>query len=68
MSESAKEFHSFLKELVGDYLERKSGEVTLPYSNNKSDPLYRNGAGYKAKIDNGKVKKLTVHYYDDVCF
>lgn len=68
MSESAKEFHSFLKELVGDYLERKSGEVTLPYSNNKSDPLYRNGAGYKAKIDNGKVKKLTVHYYDDVGF
>lgn len=26
-------------------------------------PMYRNGVGYKAKIENGKVKKLTAHYY-----
>ena len=30
-------------------------------------PLYRNGAGYKTEIDNGKIKKLTVHYYYTNC-
>ena len=24
---------------------------------------YRNGAGYRAELKNGKIKKLTVHYY-----
>lgn len=32
-------------------------------SDDISAPLYRNGTGYKAEIDSGKIKKLIAHYY-----
>ena len=61
-SETHKAFQSFMKSFIGDsydsYMESKKDEETQ---------LYRNGAGYKTKIEDGKIKKLTVHYYYTDC-
>lgn len=68
-SESHKAFQSFMKSFLGDsydnYVESKKDEVTVHGPEDVNAPLYRNGAGYKTEIDNGKIKKLTVHYYID---
>lgn len=66
-SETHKAFESFMKSLIGEsydsYIERKKGEVTVDGPEDVNTPLYRNGSGYLTEIENGKVKKLTVHYY-----
>lgn len=59
--------HSFGDESYLEYRENKKHEVIIDGSSNVCDPLYRNYSGYKAEIDNGKIKKLTVHYYDNEC-
>lgn len=56
-------FMSFMGESYDSYIESKKEEVTVYGSEDVNTPLYRNGAGYKPEIENGKVKKLTVHYY-----
>ena len=43
--------------------EKTKDEVTVHGPEDINTPLYRNGAGYKAELENGKIKKLTVHYY-----
>lgn len=62
---------NFLKSYLGDnyqkYKDRKKDEVVVYGPENVNTPLYRNGSGYKAVIDNGKIKKLTVHYYYSDC-
>lgn len=64
-------FQSFLKSSMGEsydsYIESKKEEVIVHGPEDVNAPLYRNGAGYKTEIENGKVKKLTVHYYYTDC-
>ena len=70
-SESHKAFQSFMKSFMGDsydsYVESKKEEVTVCGPEDVNTPLYRNGAGYRTEIENGKIKKLTVHYYYTDC-
>ena len=55
----------FMRKFFGDdYLEEKKKEVVIYDKEDPSAPMYRNGSGYKdIKIDNNKIKSLTVHYY-----
>ncbi len=57
----------FLKRLLGEdydaYIEMKKSETRVNGPEDVNTPLYRNYAGYKAEIENGKIKKLTAHYY-----
>lgn len=58
---------SFMKSFIGGqyekYLDKTNNEIILDGPEDVNTPLYRNGAGYKTKIENDKIKKLTVHYY-----
>lgn len=59
-SETHKAFQSFMKSFMGDsydsYMESKKDEVTVHGPEDVNTPLYRNGAGYKTKIEDGKIK------------
>ncbi len=70
-SEAHKSFETFLKSFLGDeyesYQEKKREEVVVHGPEDVNTPLYRNGAGYKAELHDGKIKKLTVHYYYTDC-
>ena len=54
-------------EEVKDYfikcVNHNSEEVIIKEQPNITDPMYKNGVGYKAQIENGKIKKLKAHYY-----
>ena len=64
ISEFSKNFENFWNNFLGDeYQERKKGEVIVNGKEDVNTPLYRNGAGYKTELHDGKIKKLTVHYY-----
>lgn len=67
-SRAHKSFERFLKRQLGDsyekYNEKKQNEVIVHGPENVNTPLYRNGAGYNAEFTDGKIKKLTVHYYN----
>ena len=69
--EAHQAFQFFMKSFMGEsydsYIESKKEEVTVHGPEDVNTPLYRNGAGYKTEIDNGRVKKLTVHYYYTDC-
>ena len=70
-SKAHQAFQSFMKSFMGksydSYIESKKDEVIVYGPEDVNTPLYRNGAGYKTEIDNGRVKKLTVHYYYTDC-
>lgn len=70
-SESHKAFENFMKSFMGDsyngYKEKRKNEVTVHGPEDVNTPLYRNGAGYKTEISNGKIKKMVVHYYWTDC-
>lgn len=60
----SKETENFMKSFFGEAaLERTKGEVVVHDEENPNAPMYRNGVGYKATIENGMVKKLVAHYY-----
>lgn len=59
-SERSKNFDKIMKEKTKD-------EVIVHAPEDVNTPLYRNGAGYKAEIENGKIKKLKVHFYYTDC-
>lgn len=64
----SKVFKDFLKEIFGEEaLKRKENEVIVYDKEEPNAPMYRNGAGYKATIEKGKVKKLVAHYYYTDC-
>lgn len=63
VSEIHKEMESFWKRILGNSYESKKDEVVVHGPEDVNTPLYRNGAGYKTKIEDGKIKKMTVHYY-----
>jgi len=64
-------FDSYMKEIMGEsfnkYKESIKDEVVVHGPEDVNTPLYRNGAGYKVKIENGRVLKLRVHYYYTDC-
>ncbi len=66
-----KSLEAFMKCVYGDsYAEIKKSrenEVRVYGSDDVNTPFYRNGAGYKAQIEDGKIKSLIVHYYDTSC-
>ena len=70
-SERSKNFDKIMKEIIGieyDKLKEKTkDEVIVHGPEDINTPLYRNGAGYKAEIENGKIKKLKVHFYYTDC-
>ena len=49
------------------YMEEKKDEVIVYGPEDANTPLYRNGAGYKMEIEDNKIKKMTVHYYNIDC-
>lgn len=53
----------FLRMFGEAALERQKDEVVIHDKEDVNAPMYRNGVGYKAEIEQGKVKKLTAHYY-----
>ena len=56
-----------LKSILGsDYEKQKDrleNEVVIRAKDDINTPLYRNGAGYRADLDNNMVRSLKVHYY-----
>ena len=70
-SEAHKSFERFMKSILGAsydrVIEEKKNEVTVHGPEDVNTPLYRNGSGYKIKLNGGKIKKLTVHYYYTDC-
>ena len=45
----------------------KKDEVIVYNPEDVNAPLYRNGAGYKLEVEEGRIKKLIVHYYRSDC-
>ena len=70
-SEEHKNFERIMRDIfIFSYdkvMEEKKNEVTVKGSENLDAPLYRNGSGYKTELEDGKIKKLTVHYYYTNC-
>lgn len=66
-SKGHKIFESFMKQKLGDlyeeYREKKKNEITVNGPEDVNTPLYRNGAGYIAELEEGNIKKIKVHYY-----
>ena len=63
-SEHTKYFALFLENKLDEKTKEKiKNEVRVHAPEDVTTPLYRNGSGYTAKISEGKIKKLTVHYY-----
>ena len=66
-SEEAQMFNRVMRNIIGSSYdkikEEKKDEVIVDGPEDVNTPLYRNGAGYKTEIENGVIKKLTVHYY-----
>lgn len=54
---------NFMKKLFGEDLENKKSEITIIGNDDVYSPMYRNSTGYKAEIEDGKIKKLVAHFY-----
>ena len=70
-SDTHKSFERVMKSLLGasydKVMEEKKNEVTVHAPEDVNTPLYRNGAGYKTELEDGEIKKLTLHYYYTDC-
>lgn len=70
-SEEHKSFERVMRGFFGasydKIKEEKKNEVTVYGPEDVNTPLYRNGAGYRTELEDGKIKKLTVHYYYTDC-
>ena len=66
-SDVHKSFERVMRSILGssydEVKEKKKNEVTVHGPEDVNTPLYRNGAGYKMELEDGMIKKLTVHYY-----
>ena len=56
---------NFMKKYFGDSLERQKDEVYISGNDDVTSPMYRNSTGYKAVIEDGKIKKLVAHFYEN---
>ena len=54
-----------MKKYFGDSLERQKDEVRISGNDDVTSPMYRNSTGYKAVIEDGKIKKLVAHFYEN---
>lgn len=60
----SEEVENFMKKFFSrESLDRKNGEIVVHDEENPNAPMYRNNVGYKATIEDGKIKKLVAHYY-----
>ncbi len=70
-AEERKSCERVLRELFGEAYdkvrEENKGQVTVDAPEDINTPLYRNGAGYKTELEDGKIKKIKVHYYYTDC-
>ena len=66
-SKTGKIFKRGMRGIIGETYdkikEEKKNEVTVHGPEDVNTPLYRNGAGYRAEIEKGKIKELKVHFY-----
>lgn len=67
ISNSPSSIHAknFMKKYFGDSLERQKNEVHISGNDDVTSPMYRNNTGYKAEIEDGKIKKLVAHFYEN---
>ncbi len=62
-SESTKEARKFVETFFGNAMNSQKTETHINGNDDVTSPMYRNNTGYKASIENGKVKSLVAHYY-----
>lgn len=58
---------TYMKDYYDYYVATKKDEVIVYNPEDVNAPLYRNGAGYKLEVEEGRIKKLIVHYYRSDC-
>ena len=63
----SKEQIKFIKTFIEKANDNDDDEIIVYGKEDVNTPLYRNGAGYRAELENGKIKRLTVHYYYTDC-
>ena len=62
LSNSEKKASEFMKKYFSSALEDKKDDVTID-DDDVNSSFYRNNTGYRAVLENKKIKKLTAHYY-----
>lgn len=62
-SSSSKFIDKFMEKYFGDVIEQKKHEIHITGNDDVNSPMYRNSTGYKAEIEDGKIKKLVAHFY-----
>ena len=63
MSESSRKAEEFMKKYFGNILKENKNEITIDDSDEIDAPFFRNNTGYRAVIEDKKIKKLIAHYY-----
>lgn len=61
--ENLKRAKEFMEKFFGSALEKQREYKTVETKNDVNAPMYRHNTGYKAIIENGKIKKLVAHFY-----
>ncbi len=52
-----------MEKYFGDELEQEKNKTHIIGNDDVNSPMYRNSTGYKAEIEDGKIKKLVAHFY-----
>lgn len=52
-----------MEKFFGNDMNGQKTETHISGNDDVTSPMYRNNTGYKATIENGKVKSLVAHYY-----
>ncbi len=55
--------NSYMPDFFKELCKAKRDEVHIKSENSIYESFYRNGSGYRAELENKKIKKLKVHYY-----
>lgn len=71
-TEAHQSFTNFMKIFLGEekyneVLEYQKNETKISGPEDINTPFFRNGSGYRTEIEDGIVKKMTVHYYYTDC-
>lgn len=54
---------ALLNDFYAEYAKEHRNEVMVHGQEDVNAPLYRNGSGYQANIEKGRIRKLKVNYY-----
>lgn len=65
--ETNEEVSEIMRMIFGEPSERTKDEIVIHDEENPNAPMYRNGVGYKATLEDGKIKRLVAHYYYTDC-